>query len=134
MKQLYKERPNDFFKFTAMSIFPSPKRKGSPPEGIYPKSLKATEVRHYITHMNSESNRLLVQLLRQKTNIDAVRQTPLKIIGAEDDGLILKKDLIETAEIYHTPCSLYPDSGHMIMFGPHKEAVADEIIDWILSL
>ena len=129
-------KPSNFFKFGMMSIFnvKSTGKNSKPPQGIFAEDISRELMKEHVSKMNGESKRLLMQIMFQNVKIDAVKNTPIKIIGSEDDGLILKEDVIEMARRYELPYTLYPDMGHAMFIAPNWRDVAHETFEWIQKI
>jgi len=128
--------PKNFFKFSMMSMFNVMKggKNSRPPSGIYAPDTPKEVLAENVAKMNGESKRLLTQIFFQNVDIPAVKETPIQIIGAEDDGLIFKEDVIEMARRYELPYQLFSDVGHAIIFAPNWKEVATETSIWMQTI
>lgn len=136
IRRLMTRSPKNFFKFSMLSLFNVSKggKNSSPPSGIYAPGISKEVLTKNVAKINGESKRLLTQIFFQNVNIAAVKATPIQIIGAEDDGLIFKEDVIEMANRYELPYQLFPDVGHAIVFAPNWEEVATATMNWIKTI
>ncbi|HSK88568.1 MAG TPA: alpha/beta fold hydrolase [Anaerolineales bacterium] len=60
-------------------------------------------------------------------------QTPLLVIGAENDRIFTVSEQRKTAQAYNTEATIYPNIAHDIMLEPGWGAVADDILEWLNS-
>lgn len=58
---------------------------------------------------------------------------PMLVLGAQNDDLILAKDVHATARAYGTDAEFFPDMGHDMMLEPGWYAVAARIDSWLGS-
>ncbi len=59
--------------------------------------------------------------------------TPLLILGAEDDGFISNHRVRATARTYRTQAELFPGMGHNMMLEPGWAHVAERIHAWLCA-
>lgn len=59
--------------------------------------------------------------------------TPLLVLGGEDDGTILPKEVLATARAYGTEAVLFPRTGHNMMLEPTWPDVAAHIEEWLAA-
>ena len=60
-------------------------------------------------------------------------QTPLLVLGAENDRVFTPAEQQRTARAYKTEAILYPDMAHDMMLERGWESVADRILNWLSS-
>jgi pimeloyl-ACP methyl ester carboxylesterase len=58
-------------------------------------------------------------------------KTPLLVIGAENDAVILPAMVQRTAKIYGTQVNIFPDLAHNVMLEAGWEKVAQRILEWL---
>jgi pimeloyl-ACP methyl ester carboxylesterase len=56
---------------------------------------------------------------------------PMLVLGAEDDGLFNRDEVIATARAYRTDACFFPAMGHDMMLEPGWHDVADRIHQWL---
>ena len=60
-------------------------------------------------------------------------QTPLLVLGAENDRVFTAAEQRKTARAYRTEVILYPDMAHDMMLERGWKSVADQILTWLKS-
>jgi len=87
----------------------------------------------FYRQMNSESFRSLLDEL----GLNLVRakriQTPLLVIGAQNDTVIFPSMVQATARIYGTTAKIFPDMAHDVMLETGWEKVAETILKWLVK-
>jgi pimeloyl-ACP methyl ester carboxylesterase len=57
--------------------------------------------------------------------------TPMLVLGADDDGMVTNAEVRATAKAYNTDAEFFPAMGHNMMQEPGWTAVADRIHAWL---
>jgi len=109
-------------------LFNTPQRSR---ELMFSTHMPREQVEKYASLMQEESYRaywdaVLLDLPRpEKVN------TPLLVLGAENDALISKEECRATARAYHTQEEIFPDMAHDMMLERDWENVAALILLWL---
>lgn len=61
-------------------------------------------------------------------------KTPLLVLGAADDWLILPGDVEATARVYGAKADILADMSHDMMLEDGWRRAADRILDWLKGL
>ncbi len=61
-------------------------------------------------------------------------QTPVLVIGGEDDTLFTPMEVRRTARWYGTDAIIMPEMGHELMLDPGWDNTADQIVSWLRRL
>jgi alpha-beta hydrolase superfamily lysophospholipase len=85
----------------------------------------------YYRQMQSESFRSLLDELGLNLVRTKKIQTPLLVIGAQNDTVIFPGMVQSTARKYGTTAEIFPDMAHDVMLEAGWEKVAQRILDWI---
>ena len=85
----------------------------------------------YYRQMNGESFRSLLDELGLNLVRTKKIQTPLLVIGAENDTVIFPSMVQATAQIYGTQAEIFPDMAHDVMLEAGWEKVAKRILEWL---
>ena len=98
---------------------------------LFSENLSEELLQKYYRQMNGESFRSLLDEL----GLNLVRakriQTPLLVIGAENDTVIFPSMVQATARIYGMQAEIFPDMAHDVMLEAGWEKVAKRILDWL---
>ena len=98
---------------------------------LFSDNLPEELLQKYYRQMNGESFRALLDEL----GLNLVRtkriQTPLLVIGAENDTVIFPSMVQATARIYGTGAEIFPDMAHDVMLETGWKKVAKRILDWL---
>ncbi|BBY19841.1 alpha/beta hydrolase [Mycobacterium stomatepiae] len=57
--------------------------------------------------------------------------TPVLVLGAENDGCFTQREVHQTARAYRTQAEIFPDMGHNMMVEPEWAQVAERIHAWL---
>ena len=98
---------------------------------LFSERLPDEMVKRYQMLMQDESYRAfwdgaLLDLPRPK-RVD----TPLLVLGAEEDRVITRREVRKTARAYGTRAQLFPDMPHDMMLEPGWRDVAGRILEWL---
>ena len=85
----------------------------------------------YRVQMNDESFRSYLDELGLNLVHPKRVKTPLLVIGAENDAVILPKLVENTARAYGTTAEIFPDMAHDVMLEAGWERVAETILKWL---
>ena len=98
---------------------------------LFSDNLPEELLQKYYRQMNGKSFRSLLDEL----GLNLVRtkriQTPLLVIGAENDTVIFPSMVGATARIYGTKAEIFPDMAHDVMLEAGWEKVAKRILEWL---
>ncbi len=99
-------------------------------ELLFSERTSEADVTRYAARLNAESSRIgldtMLFLPRPKRVI-----TPLLVVGAACDRVVLLKEVHATARAYRTEAEIFPEMGHDMMLEPGWEAVAQRIDTWL---
>ena len=98
---------------------------------LFSDNLSEALLQKYYRQMNGESFRSLLDELGLNLVRTKKIQTPLLIIGAENDTVIFPSMVQATAQIYGTEAEIFPDMAHDVMLEAGWEKVAKRIFYWL---
>ncbi len=84
----------------------------------------------FSARLEPESTRAARETVNRLPDAGRVR-APMLVLGAQDDGMRIDGDASAVAEIYQTEVALFPDMGHVMMYEPGWQAVAERIDGWL---
>lgn len=87
----------------------------------------------YYPYIQTESFRLALEAALLNLPRPQKIQTPLLVLGAENDRVFTVAEQRRTARAYKTEAILYPDMAHDMMLERGWKAVADQILSWLKS-
>jgi len=87
----------------------------------------------YYSQMHSESFRSFLDELGLNLVRTKKIQTPLLVIGAQNDTVIFPSMVQATAQKYGTSAEIFPDMAHDVMLEAGWEKVAKRILEWLNS-
>jgi pimeloyl-ACP methyl ester carboxylesterase len=85
----------------------------------------------YYPYIQSESFRMALEAAFLKLPRPKKIQTPLLVLGAENDRVFSVAEQRKTARAYKTEVILYPAMAHDMMLERGWKAVADQIVGWL---
>jgi pimeloyl-ACP methyl ester carboxylesterase len=87
-------------------------------------------VRRYAARLQEESARSGLDGLVTLPKPDRVR-APLLVLGAEEDGAVIRDEVVATARAYRTEPEFFAGMGHDMMLETGWQAVAERIDGWL---
>ncbi len=84
-------------------------------------------------HLNGESPRALFELSLRLHWIEPKANSPVFVLGAQDDRIAIPADVRATAQHHRVDATILPGMGHMLMLEPSWKGAAQAIATWIES-
>jgi alpha-beta hydrolase superfamily lysophospholipase len=82
--------------------------------------------------LQRESTRaVLVDMVARALVKPARIDTPVLVLGGEQDALYTNAEVRETARTYRTEAIIVPDMGHEMMIEPGWTTVGEHIVSWL---
>ncbi|MGB0525269.1 MAG: alpha/beta hydrolase [Flammeovirgaceae bacterium] len=128
MKMMF-ANPTQLMRYTLLTLNPDIAKKYPPAYGLLSARSDEEMRKSFQSFIIRESIYALAGTFMPKVNIERVKQTPLLVLGAAIDELILPKDIIKTGEIYGIEAKIYPEMGHFMMLEPDWEIIANDIVE-----
>ena len=100
------------------------------PHGVG-QSIPEEKVKGYFSRLQEESFRVYLDMLMLNLPSPKWVNTPLLVLGAEDDGLILPGEIESTARAYGTRSDIIPNMANDMMLEVGWCRVADRILGWL---
>jgi pimeloyl-ACP methyl ester carboxylesterase len=91
-------------------------------------------VRRHATRVQGESQRVLTELAWMLPWAQRPSPVPVLVLGAENDTLISRADVLATARLHRTEAEFFPGMAHAMMLEPDWQRVADRIVSWVQAL
>jgi pimeloyl-ACP methyl ester carboxylesterase len=91
---------------------------------------EADVVRH-AGRLQEDSRRAGLDSPRFTRNSPKHVTTPLLVLGAGCDRMLIPREVHETARAYGTEAEFFPNMGHSMMLEPGWQAVAERIVGWL---
>jgi pimeloyl-ACP methyl ester carboxylesterase len=98
---------------------------------LFSENLPEELLGKYYRQMNGESFRSLLDELGLNLVRTRKIQTPLLIIGAQNDTVIFPSMVQATARKYGKSAEIFPDMAHDVMLEAGWEKVAQRILEWL---
>ncbi|HHJ52730.1 MAG TPA: alpha/beta hydrolase [Caldithrix abyssi] len=114
-----------------LSLYPLVKHPDKVRRLFFADSFPEEKVTEYTNRLQDESYRAYLDLLLLNLPKPQKVQTPLLVLGGEQDQLFSKKEVRYTANVYGSEAVIFPDMGHDMMLDAGWQAVADRIIRWL---
>ena len=126
------EKPHIVMKvLMTLSLYPVIETNDLTRWALFSNDMPDETVKAYRSKMNDESFRAYIDEL----GLNLVRpkriKTPVLVIGAQNDNVILPKMVQATARAYNTQAVMFPDMAHDVMLEAGWEKVAKRILDWL---
>lgn len=96
---------------------------------LFSENVPAQSYQSYYSRLGDESYRAFLDMLALNLPRPKKVQSPILVLGAENDWLIPPADVEATATAYHTHAQLFPNMAHDMMLEPNWQASAD----WMLA-
>ena len=85
----------------------------------------------YFTQLQDESFRVFLDMLAFNLPHLNMLETPLLVLGAENDRMITPKEVVKTAQAYGVEAEIFSGMPHDMMLDDRWQEVADRILDWL---
>jgi len=129
---LFRRRPWLVIKAVGtMSLYPVVDPLEIARENLFSREMADNEVKEYQEQMQDESFRAYIDELGLNLAHPNRIQTPMLVIGAENDALIPKETVQSTARAYHTEAIFLPDTAHNVMLESTWQFAADHVLNWL---
>lgn len=101
-------------------------------DAFFSEDMPYHRLERYHEQLDSESFRILFDAgLFKLPRPKRVKDTPILVIGAENDTIFTVKDVKRTAKAYGTTAHIIPDTAHDIMLEANWQQAADIILNWL---
>lgn len=116
-------------KYLAITLYPNIANAtfGKPPTGLFAESCPKHVIKDAKSVMIRESLFSLFGLINPELKLKKNLTTPVFVMGAMEDKLVLPMDVLETAKAYQVSYKMFPKMGHAMTLGYRWKAVADYI-------
>ncbi len=91
-------------------------------------------IEKYVKKIDTESYFAYIDMLGFNLVKAEKIDTPLYIIGAENDHALSVNSIKKTAAKYNTDCKIFNNMGHLMMLEPNYKVVANAIDKWIKTI
>jgi pimeloyl-ACP methyl ester carboxylesterase len=88
-------------------------------------------VREIFARLQDESYRAFLDLLMFDLPRTHLVDTPMLVLGADDDTIFTPAEIASTARAYGAETGMFPDMAHDMMLEAGWEAVAERILAWL---
>ena len=88
-------------------------------------------VEQYFARMQDEAYRAFLDMLALNLPRPERVKTPMLVLGAADDMIFSRNEIVATACAYKTEVVIFPDMGHDMVLDTNWQTVAGRILDWI---
>ncbi len=129
---VFKHDPLILMKVIAqLRLYPAVETLGKARWALFSEDFPEDQLEKFHAKMCDESFRAYIDLLGLNiVNPKRVR-TPLLVLGAEKDTVILPGDVHQTARAYGVKAELFPDMAHDMMLEKGWRTVAERILIWL---
>jgi pimeloyl-ACP methyl ester carboxylesterase len=104
-------------------------------EHFHSRFTSETDVVRYTTQLGEEyAGRWFLDMLFLNLPRPDRVDTPILVLGAEDDGCFTQREVHNTARAYRTTAEIFPKMGHNMMVEPQWALVAERIHTWLEEL
>jgi len=100
-------------------------------EAFFSAGMPEEELLAYHARVQDESFRAYVDMMALNLPRPEKVDTPMLVLGAIEDTLVLSGEVEATARAYNTRAELFADTGHAMMLDIGWQAVADRILNWL---
>jgi pimeloyl-ACP methyl ester carboxylesterase len=99
---------------------------------LFGPALSDARLADYVARFGRESVRALFDLVFDRPRVEDIRgKCPMLVMGAENDAILSRADITETARAYQAAWHMVPSIGHDMMLDVGWESVARHMADWI---
>lgn len=114
-----------------MRLYPVVETPALAQEGLFSKNMPLEVVKKYHQKLQDESFRAYLDELGLNLVHPRRIQTPLLVIGAENDAMVPLKTVRDTARAYGTEVIILPGLAHDVMLEAGWQTAADRILGWL---
>jgi alpha-beta hydrolase superfamily lysophospholipase len=114
-----------------LSMFPVVSTPRLAAEALFSRDMPQEKLSRYFSRLQEESYRVFLDMLMLSLPNPKRVSTPLLVLGAAQDGLILPREIEATARAYGTRAEIFPDLAHDLMLEKGWWRVADRIVGWL---
>jgi len=98
---------------------------------LFSPQLEEARIRSYFSQMQHEAQRALLEMsMLHLSAFPPKPQSPLLVLGAENDGFFGRELVGATARGLGAACEIFPSMAHAMMLEPEWRVVADRIAQW----
>ncbi len=102
---------------------------------LFSKGTPASLVRAYMRRFGAESDMVLLDLLfLDLPPSTPTLDTPVLVLGAENNSFVYRSGLETTADTYRTKAEIFPGMAHAMMLDLNWESVAARIHGWLQEI
>lgn len=117
-----------------LSMFPIISTPELAQEAFFSPDMPDAEMQTYNRQLQDESFRAFLDMLGLNLPRPKRIKTPLLVLGAENDQLILTKEVLATGRAYGVEAEFFNNMGHDMMLEAGWQAVAERITAWLNEL
>lgn len=99
-------------------------------EAFFSPSIPETLLTKYHAQVQDESFRAYMDMMMLNLPQPKKINTPMLVIGASDDNMIISSEVEATAKAYNTRAEFFSDIGHAMMLDIGWQVVADRVLEW----
>jgi pimeloyl-ACP methyl ester carboxylesterase len=100
-------------------------------EAFFSPGLSQDKLMSYFAQLQDESYRAFLDMMMFNLPKSGRINTPIQVIGAENDTIFSHNEIEATARAYRTKAEIFPDMAHDMMLETGWQSVADHIIGWL---
>jgi len=100
-------------------------------EAFFSADMPEEKVRSYFSRLQDDSYRAYLDMMGLSLPRPKRVKTPLLVLGAADDGLILPREIEAMARAYGTRAEVFPGMAHDMMLEGGWRTAADRILGWL---
>lgn len=115
----------------AMSMYPVVRTPQLAREAFFSAGMSEEKVSGYYSRLQDESYRAYLDMMGLSLPRPKRVKTPLLVLGAADDGIILPREVEATARAYDTRAEVFPNMAHDMMLEDGWRTVAERILGWL---
>jgi alpha-beta hydrolase superfamily lysophospholipase len=101
---------------------------------LFSKDMAMSEIEEYFDMMQNESFFAFLDMVGLDLPKNMRLTTPSLILAAQNDVLVSRKQIEETAKIYNSDFLVIPDVAHDMMLDKNWELVAKEMVNWLQKI
>jgi pimeloyl-ACP methyl ester carboxylesterase len=100
-------------------------------EAFFSRNMDDEKIMGYFSKLQDESFRAFLDILVFNQPRLKKLESPLLVLGAENDRIITPKEVAKTAEAYGVEAEIFSDMSHDMMLDSRWQDVADRILNWL---
>ena len=100
-------------------------------EAFFSASMSRELVAQYFARMQDEAYRAFLDMVVLNLPRPNRVKTPMLVMGAANDRIFSRNEVVATARAYKTEAVIVPDMAHDMMLDANWQLVADRILDWM---